>query len=142
LQVQLGNIEIIPLPTRGSPGWLAARQAQAAEAIPNRFGTDTVVESIKVPQWGIHTERTSGRQTLVKRLGFEETRFESAEDAVRCGCPTSVAGLLRTEVDLENLKAAAQYASEKAKQEREAADRLDRIRTTTSLFTLGRKVKP
>jgi len=62
---------------------------------------------------------------------------------VKAGCPLGIAGQVVSIEAQENLKNVAAEAAAKARQDLEARERLDRIRTGASLYTLGRKlVKP
>ena len=119
------------------------RERLAAEAAEGSDKSNPKVENVKVPQWGIHTDQFTGRQTLIRRQGFEEIRFEPPEEAVKAGCPLGIAGQVVSIEAQENLKNVAAEAAAKARQDLEARERLDRIRTGASLYTLGRKlVKP
>ena len=118
------------------------RERLAAEAAEGSDKSNPKVENVKVPQWGIHTDLL-GRQTLIRRQGFEEIRFETPEDAVKAGCPLGIAGQVVSVEAQENLRNVAAEAAAKSRQDLEARERLDRIRTGASLYTLGRKlVKP
>jgi hypothetical protein len=119
------------------------RQRLAAEATSCSDKPDPLF--VKGTEWSIFVEPRTGRNLILRKSGSETTRYEPTDVALAIshGCPPSVAGLLKSDIDLENLKDAAAYASEKAKQEREAAERLDRVRTGASLYTLGKRlVKP
>ncbi|MGO8810999.1 MAG: hypothetical protein ACLQJF_16190 [Candidatus Sulfotelmatobacter sp.] len=120
------------------------RERLAAEAAEGHHPQNTSVTAVAVPTWGIHTG-LNGTQVLVRRFGFEETRFETPEDAVRAGCPVAIAAQLRSVVnhDIDGLRHEADEIATKAKAKQEAAERLDRIRTGASLYILGKKmVKP
>jgi len=120
------------------------RERLAAEAAEGHDSHNTSVTAVATPRWGIHTG-INGTQVIVRRFGFEEARFENPLDAVKAGCPVSLAGLVRSAVnhDIDDLRHEADEIAAKAKAENDARERLDRIRTGASLFTLGKKmVKP
>jgi len=116
------------------------RERLAAEAAEGSDKSNPTVENVKVPQWGIHTDQITGRQILIRRQGFEELRFETAEDAVINGCSIGVAGQLQSVENLDALRNAAAEASAKSRQDLEERERLDRLRTKVTLARSG--VKP
>lgn len=80
--IALGECEEVALPARGSAGWLAARNEQAATAVPNPADTPA---GVAATEWGIQNLR-SGKVHIIKRVGSDTFFFDGPPQ----DCPASI----------------------------------------------------
>lgn len=120
--VAAGFAEAVPLPSRNDPGWLDARNEQAALAVPQPGDVDP---NAKGTEWGIR-ERTSSdgfsHARIIMRRGSETFYF----DAPPADCPASIKArfqqLLDTEKSLDT-----PYSRERAQQAQYAREQQERV---------------
>jgi hypothetical protein len=147
--IAAGFCEAVPLPMRGSPDWLKARQEQSA-LVTKAHPEDVVVQNIIGTVWENFTLPFSGQPAILRKSGSESVRFTEDEfmgdpscglkHAIGlCGCKTArqkflaaIAGcpasILKTydEMKMARSPEAVEVHKEKQEQERIAREANDR----------------
>jgi hypothetical protein len=163
--IAAGFCEAVPLPHRGSPDWLKARQEQAA-LVTKPHPEDVVVQNIQGVVWENFTLPRSGQPAILRKSGSETVRFTEDEFlgdrscgikhglglcscrtarqkflAAITGCPASI---LKTydEMKMTRSPEAVEAFKEKQEQDRLAREANDRKANTGARARYGIDIAP
>jgi len=124
LLAQAGIIEIIPMPPRGSSGWLE-RMAEEQRLRPSN-PQDTVPINVWPPIWECGKLPISGTPIILLRSGGEVTRFDDVKAAKQWGCPKNILEQFDAQMN-NNGDYAASTALAEAKRQQEDRERSEKL---------------
>lgn len=141
--IDAGFAQAVPFPKRGGPGWLEAMAEVESQRVPSP--SDTIFTFVQGTTFEVISLPRSGKAAVIRRSGFEVTRFESLEafdergnkyNTLPSDCPASIRQHFAELIDATNPDQVAAI-NERALQERLKAETHERTRTAKMMGRLG-----